>query len=169
MTTTTIAKPTTVSGWLVALSQCLTLQFRTDGTHFMALSSEAKWDDIRDDLESIVQEAHLGEFPNDWRFDTTHSIASTLAEMPDSEEWDFDDFREESYAVAESLVDIYTSDLLQWVAGNINRPQWDDSDLANSAEPYGDIMALIRLRQFEEIESMVQTVLNEIQDLLDEA
>ena len=135
----------------------------------MALSSEAKWDDIRDDLQSIVQEAHLGEFPNDWRFDTVHSIASTLAEMPDSEDWDVDNFRDESHEVADSLVDVYTSDLLQWVAGNINRHQWDDSDIANGVEPHGDIAALVRLRQYEEIESMVHAVLLQIENLLTDA
>ena len=164
---TTVSRPTTCAGWLAALSQCLTLQFRTDGTHYMALSSEAKWDGIRDDLQSIVREAHLGEMPNDWRFDTVDSIASTLAEMPDSQNWDVDNFRDESYALADSLVDTYTSDLLQWVAGNIRRHQWDDSDIANQAEP-GDIAGLIRLRQYEEIESMVQTVLSEIESLLDQ-
>ena len=166
MTITTATRPTTCSGWLVALSECLTLQFRTDGTHYMALSSEAQWDDIRDDLENIVREAHCGEFPNDWRFDTVDSIASTLAEMSDSEDWDVDDFREESHEVADSLVDVYTSDLLQWVAGNINRPQWDDDSIV---QPTTDIMVLIRLRQYEEIESMVQVVLSEIESLLDEA
>ena len=107
--------------------------------------------------------------PNDWRFETVDSIASTLVDMADGESWDVDDFREESHEVADSLVDVYTSDLLQWVAANITRHQWDDSDLANGAEPYGDIVALIKLRQFEEIESMVQTVLSEIESLLDEA
>ena len=87
----------------------------------MALSSEAKWDGIRDDLENIVREAHCGEFPNDWRFDTVDSIASTLAEMPDSEDWSVENFKEESYAVAESLVDVYTGALLAWVSENIRR------------------------------------------------
>ena len=167
VTTTPVNRPTTCSGWIVALSECLTLQFRTDGTHYMALSPEAKWDEIRDDLQNIVLEAHCGELPNDWRYDTIDSIASTLAAEADASA-DVEKFRDLSHEVADSLVDTYTKDLLQWVAGNIRRHQWDDSDFANQAEP-GDIAALIRLRQFEEIKSMVHIVLNEIQHLLDEA
>ena len=164
--TTTITRPTTCAGWLVALSECLTSQFRTDGTHYLALSSEAKWDDIRDDLQNIVQEAHLGEFPNDWRYDTVHSIASTLANRTDSEDWDADTFREEmSSEVADTLVDVYTSDLLAWVSGNICRHQWDDEGIA---QPTTNIVELVRLRQYEEIESMVHAVLNKIESLLTE-
>ena len=164
MTTTTITRPTTCSGWLAALSQCLTSQTRADGTHFLALDFGAKWDDIRDDLENIVMEAHLGEFPNDWRFETVHSIASTLAEMTDSEDWDVDDFREESHEVADSLVDVYTGALLAWVSENTRRHQWDDDSIV---QPTTDIMELIKLRQFEEIESMVQVVLSEVEKLTD--
>ena len=162
--TTTTTRPTTCAGWLVALSECLTNQFRTDGTHYTALSSEAKWDDIRDDLQNIVQEAHLGEFPNDWRFDTVASIARSLTEVTDLEDWNVDNFREESHDVADCLVDVYTSDLLAWVSENICRHQWDDEGIA---QPTTDIVGLVRLRQYEEIESMVHAVLNQIESLLD--
>ena len=160
---TTVARPTTCAGWLAALSECLTVEFRTDGTHYSALSSEAKWDEIRDDLQSIVREAHFGEMPNDWRYETVDSIATTLAEMPDCEDWSVENFQEESYAVAESLVDIYTGHLLHWIGGNLRRCTWDDEGIA---QPTTDIVELIKLRQFEEIESMVQAVLSEIEQLI---
>ena len=132
---------------------------------YLTLSESPEWDEIRDDLRGIVREAHFNEMPNDWRFDTVSSIATALTEMSDSEEWDYDDYREESYAVAESLVDTYNGALLAWVSENIRRYQWDDEGIA---QPTTDIMELIKLRQFEEIESMVQTVLSEIERLLDE-
>ena len=132
----------------------------------MALSSEPKWDDIRDDLQSIVREAHFSELPDDWRYETVDSIATTLADMPDSEDWDVDNFREESCGVADSLVDVYTGALLAWVSENIRRHQWDDEGIA---QPTTDIVELIRLRQYEEIESMVHAVLSQIESLLDEA
>ena len=158
-----VARPTTCAGWLAALAECLTVEFRTDGTHYSALSSEAKWDEIRDDLQSIVREAHFGELPNDWRYETVDSIATTLAEMPDCEDWSVENFQEESYAVAESLVDVYTGHLLHWIGGNLRRCTWDDEGIA---QPTTDIVELIKLRQFEEIESMVQAVLSEIEQLI---
>ena len=165
-TTTTTTRPTTCAGWLAALSECLTVEFRTDGTHYSALSSEAEWDEIRDDLQSIVREAHFGELPNDWRYETVDSIATTLAQMPDSTEWSVENFQEESHSVADSLVDVYTGHLLHWIGGNLRRCSWDDEGIAQSTT---DIVELIKLRQFEEIESMVHAVLREIEELLTDA
>ena len=141
----------------------MTVEFRTDGTPYSTLSDSSEWDEIRDDLRSIVREAHFSEMPNDWRFETVDSIASALSEMPDSEDWSVENFQEESYAVSESLVDVYTSALLTWVSENITRHQWDDEGIA---QPTTDIMELIKLRQFEEIESMVHAVLLQIEQLL---
>ena len=166
VTTTTIARPTTCAGWLAALSECMTVEFRTDGTSYSTLSDASEWDEIRDDLRSIVREAHFSEMPNDWRFETVDSIASELSEMPDSEEWSVEDFQQESHEVADSLVDVYNGALLAWVSENITRHQWDDEGIA---QPTTDIMELIRLRQYEEIESMVHAVLSKIESLLDEA
>ena len=161
-----VTRPTTCEGWLAALAHCLTTERRTDGSEHLVLSSASEWDEIREDLVTLVRSAHFQELPNDWRYEVIEGIATMMMQMPDSEEWSVENFREESHAVAESLTDTYTYDLLQWVAGNITRTQWDDSEVANCAEPYGDIVALIKLRQFEEIESMVQCLLLEIEDLL---
>ena len=132
----------------------------------MALSSEPKWDDIRDDLQSIVREAHFNELPNDWRYETVDSIATTLSDMPDSEDWSVENFQEESHAVADSVTSIYTGDLLQWIGENLRRCSWDDTDIA---QPTTDIVELIKLRQYEEIESMVHAVLLRIEQLLFDA
>ena len=166
MTTTTIARPTTCAGWLSALSECLTTETRKDSSTYIALNESPKWDSIREELTGIVRAAHFNEMPNDWRFETVDSIASSLVEMPDSEDWDVDDFREEAHEIADSLVDVYTGALLAWVSENIRRHQWDDEGIA---QPTTDIVQLIRLRQYEEIESMVQAVLSQVESLLDEA
>ena len=165
VTTTTITRPTTCSGWLAALSECLITETRSDNSVYITLSESSEWDEIREDLRGIIRAAHFNEMPNDWRFDTVDSIASELSEMSDSEEWSVENFRDESHWVADSLVDVYTSSLLAWVSENITRSQWDDESFA---QPTTDIMELIKLRQFEEIESMVQAVLSEIESLLDE-
>ena len=166
MATATITRPTTCSGWLVALSECLTTETRQDSSTYIALNESPKWDSIREELTSIVRAAHFNEMPNDWRFQTVDSIATTLADMPDSADWSVQNFQEESHEVADSLVDVYTSDLLAWVSENIRRHQWDDEGIA---QPTTDIVELIKLRQFEEIESMVHAVLNQVESLLDEA
>ena len=159
-----VTRPTTCSGWLAALSECMTVEFRTDGTPYSTLSDSSEWDEIREDLRGIVREAHFNEMPNDWRFDTVDSIAAALTEMADCELWTVEDFQQESHQVADSLVDVYTNALLTWVSEDIRRHQWDDDSIV---EPTTDIMELIKLRQYEEIESMVGAVLNEIEKLID--
>ena len=163
---TTVTRPTTCSGWIAALAECLTTETRSDGSVYITLSQSPEWSEIREDLQSIVHSAHFSELPNDWRYDTVCQIADCLKNFTDSEDWSVENFMEESHGVADTLTDTYTYDLLQWVSGNINRCQWDDSDIANQAEP-GDIVELIKLRQYEEIESMVRAVLSVIEQLID--
>lgn len=73
---------------------------RDDGTEFVQLT-----DDAPDWLRDAVYEAHDGELPNDWRYETARSIVAGLDEGLEPDE------------IAENLVDVYTPDLLAWTSG----------------------------------------------------
>ena len=143
-------------GWCDALWQCLGTNTREDGSKYVSLSDSNCWSDIRDDLQTICREAHNGEMPNDWRFDTIYSIVDELQ----TNGWDDDT----SHELADSLTDVYTSDLLTWVAGNITRATWSDDDLAT---PTTDIVKLIQVRQYDEIRLMVRVIIQELERLAD--
>lgn len=80
-------------------------QERDNGEAFYSLAEDRpEW------LYGAVREAHDDELPNDWRYATCHSIAAMI-----------DDGVTEAYEIADSLVDVYTVNLLEWLAENIGR------------------------------------------------
>jgi uncharacterized protein YhjY with autotransporter beta-barrel domain len=83
---------------------------RNNGEAFYSLS-----DDRPEWLHDAVREAHDDETPNDWRYDACYVIACMI-----------DDGEEEPYAIADSLTDAYTSDLLSWAAGDVSRLAYCD-------------------------------------------
>lgn len=120
-----------------------TTRTRDNGSTFVTLEDNApEW------LRDAVREAHDGEMPNDWRFETCRAIWQGLAETPDVDHSE----------LADSLVDIYTADLLAWMAGDISRTAYVDETTANIGHSdqglAGDIMA----GQCECIRAMVVTI-----------
>ena len=153
MTNTILSRAslTTQEAWCEALWQCLCHGTREDGSRYVTLSDGDHWSEIRDDLMELCREAHNGELPNDWRWETIYSIVDDL----NSDGWDDDT----PYDLATRYLDVYTSDLLTWVAGNINRCDWFDDSVA---EPTTDICELISLRQHQEIDLMVRSVIESL-------
>lgn len=80
-------------------SQYFTRATRDDGTGYTRLV-----DDQPDWLYDAVRDAHDGELPNDWRFETCAAIAALI-----------DDGDGDPHSIADGLVDVYTSDLLAWL------------------------------------------------------
>ena len=156
MTNTILSRAslTTQEAWCEALWQCLCHGTREDGSRYVTLSDDDHWSEIRDDLMELCREAHNGELPNDWRWETIYSIVDDL----NSDGWDDDTAAE----LSDRYVDVYTGDLLTWVAGNTNRCHWESWDDEGIVEPTTDLVQLLRIRQCEEIDLMVRSVIESL-------
>ena len=165
MTTTTKAAPVTLLEWIEALQGCLTITHRANGTKYTHLSEAAHWSDIHDDLQAVIFAAHDDEMPNEWRFSMVDHIVNSLADygQPQESAWDVEAYREVSWEIAETGADSYTSENLSWVADNVGRVAFRDdglvSELMDSSAHIGN---LCLLRQQEEIEWMVQSLLTSL-------
>jgi hypothetical protein len=160
MTTATkqVTRPTTVEGWLQALTGALTTTHRPDRSTYTHLSEAAYWEPIRDDLQEVCRLAHRGELPNDWRWEMIYDLAHKLLEYsePEAKAWDADDYQEVVYDIAQNLGDFGTTTLAAWISENASRADFDDE-----IESYfTGIPSLMRWRQIEEIQSMAFEMLN---------
>ncbi len=72
-------------------------------------------DDAPEELSESVRDAHQGLFPNDWIYDTYDSIMSNLADYNPECIADIETYR---HGIVDSLVEIYTYDLIQWYASS---------------------------------------------------
>ena len=86
---------------------------RPDGSPFLRLSSSApSW------ASSVIREAHLGEFPNDSRYELIRDALSALSDQK------FSDEEEAKHSIGELSLDLLphaTCELLQWFAGRADR------------------------------------------------
>lgn len=116
---------------------------RQDGTGYFFLSDAApEW------LSEAVQEAHDGELPNDWRYKVCAFVAESIDEAnEDGEEFD-------PTNIADSLVDVYTHDLIAWLAGNVRRVADVDQAMEQGQVGNGGIEEQIRFGQYFVIEQM---------------
>jgi len=86
---------------------------RSDGSPFLRLSSSApSW------ASDVIREAHLGELPNDSRYQL---IRDALVALSENHYADEDDARDSLCDHAADLVPIYTANLLQWFADQSSR------------------------------------------------
>jgi hypothetical protein len=119
---------------------------REDGSTYVTLAEDRpEW------LYDAVRDAHDGELPNDWRYQICSAIVDALADGAEPEE------------IADSLVDVYTHDLLAWLSDNVGR-----ADNVNEAlEEYiadvdNGIDRIIAAGQYLCIERMVQVLADAI-------
>ena len=124
---------------------------RGDGSTFYSLR-EVDGQYPPDWLHDAVRDAHDDEMPNDWRYDTIHSIVLALEDGSDRDE------------IADSLVDVYTSDLIGWLAGNTSRLAYVDDAAAEWATDCDTVEEQIRIGQMYCISQMV----NILADAIDE-
>lgn len=93
---------------------------REDGSVFLSLSSSApSWG------QDVIREAHLGEFPNDSRYE---AIREALSSLSDGGYEDAEEAQEDLLEISLNMLPIYTSDLLQWFAAhNARLARCDDA------------------------------------------
>lgn len=156
----TVQVPATIEGWLQALTGAFTNTHRPDGTSYYHLSEAAYWEPIRDQLQAICREAHRGEFPNDWRYESTYDLAHALLSWceADSEPWATEQFEDTAYQVADELASHSTVLLADWVSDNAGRGEFEDPELVEGLSP--NIPTLLRWRQCEELQLMALAIIH---------
>ena len=167
MTTTqrTVSVPTTIEGWLQALSGAFTCTHRPDGIHYWHLSEAPYWEPIRDQLQAICRTAHRDEFPNDWRYESTYDIVHALLSWSeyDPDPWTVDQFQDVVFSVADQLASHSTCQLADWVSDNAGRGFFDDPNRIQGL--VCDIPTMLRWRQCEELELMALAIINACDEL----
>jgi len=123
---------------------------RDNGEGFYALKDDAPaW------LRDAVMDAHDGELPNDWRYETCAHIWASF----DADHYAYD---EDAYAeIADGLVDVYTVDLLGWLSRHLDRLGY----VEEAAESFGrgdSLVDEIRQGQYLCIERMVSAIADAI-------
>ena len=94
--------------------------------------------------------------PNDWRYDTIHTLLCDFVECEDRQE--LEDCR--LHEIVDGSVDIYNYDLIKWVQEDLNRG-YVESDLATGQE---NIFQQIALAQYEVISQMAYQLLDYIDE-----
>jgi len=105
---------------------------------------------------NLIYPLHDDELPNDWRYDTIHTLLCDFVECEDRQE--LEDGR--LHEIVDGSVDIYNYDLIKWVQEDLRRG-YVESDLATGQE---NIFEQIALAQYEVINQMAYQLL----DFIDE-
>lgn len=130
-----------------------------DGTTRVVLK-----DDAPKELRDAVQEAHGDKLPNDFIFSTFAGLLNGISEY-DVET--VEELRNHGYdhEIIDGHVDIYTHDLLQWLASDIDNLEYMSRVMAESVfvEDDGAWQTLARM-QYYAIEDIMQFVLSLLED-----
>jgi hypothetical protein len=137
---------------------------REEPRHFYKLNKDApQW------MTDALYAAHdNGEFlPNDWIYDTAHTIASNMADA-DPDSWD-----DQVGEWADGCADVYNADRTAWLASHLRFASYVDeavSDLGHSEQGvFGDIgMGQYQLAS-QIAHSLIQAVRDEAERVEDEA
>lgn len=163
----TVAVPTTIEGWLQALSGCFTCTHRPNVTDYWHLSEAHYWEPIRDQLQAVCRAAHRDEFPNDWRYESTYDIVQALLSWSeyDPTPWTVEQFQDVAFSVADQLASHSTCQLADWVSDNAGRGFFDDPGLVQGL--VCDIPTILRWRQCEELQLMALAIVHACEELTD--
>ncbi len=96
-------------------SKAFTTRKRDDGDQFTTLDNDAP-----DWMTDVVREAHGDMLPDDWRYKMISECADALAERDPS------DWQEEDFEICDGLVDVYHSELLDWLSSHNGRSAFID-------------------------------------------
>lgn len=120
---------------------------RDDGTEF---------DKLRDDApgwcRDAVREAHDDELPDDWRFTTCRALADALLEHVEYNDGEIDD--DWQHEAVDGQVDVYYSDLLDWLRVGTRYTYVDDARAEYGNDADQDFMKSVATAQYYAISQM---------------
>lgn len=142
--------------------QYLDSKQRDDGEWFVYMK-----DNRPKQLHDAIYGAHGGKLPNDWIFGTFSDLLQKITEYNADT---VDDLRDNGYdhEIIDSYVDIYTYDLLQWLASDIDNLEYMSRVMAEHvySEDDGAWQALARM-QYYAINDVMQHVLSLLEKDID--
>ena len=103
--------------------------------------------------QQLIYPLHDDELPNDWRYETIHTLLLDFVECEDRNQ-----IEDRMHEIVDGSVDIYNYDLIKWVQEDLNRG-YVESDLRTDQE---NIFQLIGLAQYEVINQMAYQLLDYI-------
>ena len=112
-------------------------------------------EDQKKKYQSFVRALHDEELPNNWRYEIITDLLQNFVN-----EYDQDNLEDYLSEIADSLVDVYNIDLIEWLKGDIMRGSFLEIRELNIDEPNMTIFDLIRQMQYEVIYSMGSQILN---------
>ena len=135
---------------------------RSDKSDYVALRENM----FRKKLYPLVIDCHNDEMPNDWRWSMVDDIVTHLYyEIVEHNNIDsVDDARDSISDQVDSSTDIYNTDLLKWLQGDLRRESFMDDGLKPNSP---DIYNIIQARQSEEIDFIAHTILNAFDNYFD--
>jgi len=130
---------------------------RENNRHYFFLKDESK-----NKYQDLVRELHMGELPNDWRYETIKNLVSSFLEYySDDEELTYDNLQDAlRESIADNLCDVSNSCLFAWLAEMPSRASFEDmSSVIGIIDDSVDLGYLAMMRQREEIEIMGSNIL----------
>ena len=118
-------------------------------------------------IKEAIHAAHGDLFPDDYVYRTCQRVADSIvdyARYATDPGHGIESLWDMNGEIVDGLVDVYTRDLLAWLASNLTRPSICDE----AAEELGlaedaDLMARITLGQYREIDSIFSALLSAIE------
>lgn len=158
---------TTFKGLMGELADAFVEDTRADGSKFVRLrDGHPEW------MRDAVREAHGGAGPNDWHYEAIRAMAEGLAERTfDAETWNGFDSAvcDACHELADSLVDDYTSVLLEWLAQAPGALEaCDEAAEEGLVDGSADMETRIKVGQYRWYEQIGQTLCRVIDGQLSE-
>lgn len=122
-------------------------------------------DDAPEWVTDAVYAAHGGNMPDD----DIYAAAASIAEALDAAGCDdVDDLRDATHEIADSLVDVYTSELLGWLARDSSRLDYvDEAAREGLVEPDTDEVKRIMVGQYLWLREIGDHLVSAIEDQID--
>ncbi len=145
---------------LAVMLQALEERTRDDRSTYWTLR-EGLEPEEREELQEILQAAHRGELPNDWRYETVQELLYQLLEHTD---WprdlsSGDELIDVLPEIADGLTYYATSDLFTWLAFHDGRAEFEEETELGS--DHLNLADMARARMQEEIQQMGHILIQE--------
>jgi hypothetical protein len=141
---------------LGALYQAFTTDKRNNGESFVRLvDGAAEW------MHTVVRECHGGMLPDDTRYQMIRDVLADLVDRCDhDDDTDADALRDDVGEIADSLVDVYNSSRLRWLASHIERPGYvDEAQREGLISDETDTMDRIGIGQYLEYREICEQLI----------
>ena len=115
--------------------------------------------DAEEIRQNLIYPLHDEEWPNDWRYDTIHTLLCDFVDYEDRQE-----IEDHIHEIVDGSVDVYNADLLKWVQEDLRRG-YVESEFTTGKE---STFERIAQSQYEVISQMAYQLLDYIDNNAEE-